>query len=123
MERLALRRLLKDIEAGQIDILVVCKVDRLIRRLADFPQLVRLQWCENFELITQQFKKTTSTEWLLLNNRLSFAQLEHEVTDDLIRDKSAAEKAKGTWMGGEPPSDQLPPLALICRAIPTTRMR
>ncbi len=79
MERLALRRLLEDIEAGQIDILVVCKVDRLIRRLADFPQLVRLQWCENFELITQQFKKTTSTEWLLLNNRLSFAQLEHEV--------------------------------------------
>ncbi|MET4807573.1 recombinase family protein [Limibacillus sp. MBR-115] len=105
LERPALRRLLADIETGKIDVIVVYKVDRLTRSLTDFAKLV-----ETFELrevsfvsVTQQFNTTTSMGRLTLNVLLSFAQFEREVIGERIRDKIAASKAKGIWMGGLPP--------------------
>jgi DNA invertase Pin-like site-specific DNA recombinase len=105
LERPALQRLLADIAAGQIDIIVVYKVDRLTRSLLDFAKLVEAfdRAGVSFVSITQSFNTTTSMGRLTLNMLLSFAQFEREVTAERIRDKIAASKAKGMWMGGTPP--------------------
>ena len=105
MERPALKRLIADIEAGQIDVVVVYKVDRLTRALSDFAKLVEVfdRRGVSFVSITQQFNTTTSMGRLTLNVLLSFAQFEREVTGERIRDKIAASKKKGMWMGGMPP--------------------
>ena len=105
MERLALKRLLADIEAGQIDVVVVYKVDRLTRALSDFAKLVEVfdRRGVSFVSITQQFNTTTSMGRLTLNVLLSFAQFEREVIGERVRDKIAASKKKGMWMGGMPP--------------------
>jgi DNA invertase Pin-like site-specific DNA recombinase len=105
LERPALQRLLADIEAGQIDVIVVYKVDRLTRALSDFAKLVELfERCGvSFVSITQQFNTTTSMGRLTLNVLLSFAQFEREVIGERVRDKIAASKKKGMWMGGMPP--------------------
>ena len=105
LERPALQRLLADIAEGQIDIVVVYKVDRLTRSLLDFSKLVEaFDKAEvSFVSITQSFNTTTSMGRLTLNMLLSFAQFEREVTAERIRDKIAASKARGMWMGGTPP--------------------
>jgi site-specific DNA recombinase len=105
MERPALRLLLADIGDGLIDIVVVYKVDRLTRSLADFAKMVELFDAHgiSFVAVTQQFNTTTSMGRLTLNVLLSFAQFEREVTGERIRDKIAASKRKGMWMGGVPP--------------------
>jgi site-specific DNA recombinase len=105
MERPALRRLLADIEAGQLDVIVVYKVDRLTRALSDFAKLVEVfdRRGVSFVSITQQFNTTTSMGRLTLNVLLSFAQFEREVIGERVRDKIAASKKKGMWMGGMPP--------------------
>jgi DNA invertase Pin-like site-specific DNA recombinase len=105
LERPALQRLLADVAAGKIDIIVVYKVDRLSRSLLDFAKLVEAldQAGTSFVSITQSFNTTTSMGRLTLNMLLSFAQFEREVTAERIRDKLAASKAKGMWMGGVPP--------------------
>jgi site-specific DNA recombinase len=105
MERPALQRLLADIGDGLIDIVVVYKVDRLTRSLADFAKMVELFDAHgiSFVAVTQQFNTTTSMGRLTLNVLLSFAQFEREVTGERIRDKIAASKRKGMWMGGVPP--------------------
>ncbi len=105
MERPALRRLLADIEAGRIDIIVVYKIDRLTRSLADFARMVEIfdRRGVSFVSVTQAFNTTTSMGRLTLNVLLSFAQFEREVTGERIRDKIAASKAKGMWMGGVVP--------------------
>lgn len=105
MERPALRRLMADIEDGKIDIVVVYKIDRLTRSLPDFARLVEVfdRHGVSFVSVTQQFNTTTSMGRLTLNILLSFAQFEREVTGERIRDKIAASKAKGMWMGGVPP--------------------
>jgi DNA invertase Pin-like site-specific DNA recombinase len=104
MERPALQRLLADIAAGRIDIVVVYKVDRLTRALGDFARIVELFDRHNvsFVSVTQAFNTTTSMGRLTLNVLLSFAQFEREVTGERIRDKIAASKKKGMWMGGQP---------------------
>jgi site-specific DNA recombinase len=105
MERPGLRRLMMDIEAGKIDTVVVYKIDRLTRSLPDFAKLVEVfdRNGVSFVAVTQQFNTTTSMGRLTLNILLSFAQFEREVTGERIRDKIAASKAKGMWMGGVPP--------------------
>jgi site-specific DNA recombinase len=105
MERPALQRLIADIEAGQIDVVVVYKVDRLTRALSDFAKLVEVfdRRSVSFVSITQQFNTTTSMGRLTLNVLLSFAQFEREVIGERVRDKIAASKRKGMWMGGRPP--------------------
>ena len=105
LERPGLRALMADIEAGRIDIVLVYKVDRLTRSLADFAKLVEAfdRKPVSFVSITQSFNTTTSMGRLTLNMLLSFAQFEREVTGERIRDKLAASKAKGMWMGGVPP--------------------
>ena len=105
MDRPALKRLIADIEAGQIDVVVVYKVDRLTRALSDFAKLVDLfdRRGVSFVSITQQFNTTTSMGRLTLNVLLSFAQFEREVIGERVRDKIAASKKKGMWMGGMPP--------------------
>ena len=105
MERPALKRLLADIEAKKIDTVVVYKVDRLTRSLSDFAKIVDVfdEGGVSFVSITQQFNTTTSMGRLTLNMLLSFAQFEREVTGERIRDKIAASKKKGLWMGGNPP--------------------
>ena len=105
LERPALRRLLDDIEVGQIDVIVVYKVDRLTRALSDFAKLVEIfeRHRVSFVSITQQFNTTTSMGRLTLNVLLSFAQFEREVIGERVRDKIAASKKKGMWMGGMPP--------------------
>ena len=105
MERPALKRLLADSEAGRIDIVVVYKIDRLSRSLADFARMVEvLDRCgASFSAVTQQINPATSMGRLMLNVLLSFAQFEREVTGERIRDKIAASKAKGMWMGGPLP--------------------
>lgn len=105
MDRPALQRLLADIGAGKIDIVVVYKVDRLTRSLADFARIVEAFDAKgvSFVSVTQAFNTTTSMGRLTLNVLLSFAQFEREVTGERIRDKIAASKAKGMWMGGTPP--------------------
>jgi site-specific DNA recombinase len=104
-ERPALQRLLADVAAGKIDIIVVYKVDRLTRSLADFAKLVELfdQHNVSFVSVTQQFNTTTSMGRLTLNVLLSFAQFEREVTSERIRDKISASKRKGLWVGGMVP--------------------
>jgi DNA invertase Pin-like site-specific DNA recombinase len=105
LERPALQQLIADIQAGRIDIVVVYKVDRLTRSLADFARLVELFDAEavSFVSVTQQFNTTSSMGRLTLNVLLSFAQFEREVTGERIRDKIAASKKKGMWMGGNVP--------------------
>jgi site-specific DNA recombinase len=106
MERPGLRRLLADIKAKRIDVVVVYKVDRLTRSLADFAKIVEVFDASgvSFVSITQAFNTTTSMGRLTLNVLLSFAQFEREVTGERIRDKIAASKKKGLWMGGFVPS-------------------
>jgi site-specific DNA recombinase len=105
MERPALIGLLADIRAGRIDTVVVYKVDRLTRSLADFARLVEIFDAQgaSFVSVTQQFNTTSSMGRLTLNVLLSFAQFEREVTGERIRDKIAASKKKGMWMGGNVP--------------------
>ncbi|MCW7551762.1 recombinase family protein [Endozoicomonas gorgoniicola] len=105
VERPALQRLLRDVQAGLVDIVVVYKVDRLSRSLADFAQLVDLFDKNNvsFVSVTQQFNTTSSMGRLTLNILLSFSQFEREVTSERIRDKFLLSKKKGMWMGGNPP--------------------
>jgi len=105
MERPALHRLLSAIKAGEIDLVIVYKVDRLSRSLADFVRLVELLEKHNvsFVSVTQQFNTANSMGRLTLNVLLSFAQFEREVTSERIRDKIAASKKKGMWMGGAVP--------------------
>jgi site-specific DNA recombinase len=102
MERPALKRLLEDITAGKVQIVVVYKVDRLTRSLADFAKIVDILDAHNasFVSVTQQFNTTTSMGRLTLNMLLSFAQFEREIAGERIRDKIAASKRKGMWMGG-----------------------
>src|SRR3954454_12813119 len=105
LERPALQHLLADIAQHRVDTVVVYKVDRLTRSLMDFAKLVELfdRHGVTFVSITQQFNTTTSMERLTLNILLSFAQFEREVTGERIRDKIAASKKKGIWMGGVVP--------------------
>src|ERR1700675_450770 len=111
MERPALQQLLAEIQAGRVDIVVVYKVDRLTRSLADFAKIVEIFDAKgaSFVSVTQQFNTTPSMGGLTLNVLLSFAQFEREVTGERIRDKIAASKKKGMWMGG------VPPLGYQCR--------
>jgi site-specific DNA recombinase len=104
-DRPALQRLLSDVRSGKVDVIVVYKVDRLTRSLADFAKLVELFDRHNvsFVSVTQQFNTTTSMGRLTLNVLLSFAQFEREVTSERIRDKIAASKRKGLWVGGMAP--------------------
>lgn len=104
-DRPALQHLLEDVRAGKIDVIVVYKVDRLTRSLADFAKLVELfdKQIVSFVSVTQQFNTTTSMGRLTLNVLLSFAQFEREVTSERIRDKIAASKRKGLWVGGMAP--------------------
>ncbi len=104
-ERPGLKRLMADIERGLVDIVVVYKIDRLTRNLADFSKMVEVfeRQSVSFVSVTQQFNTTTSMGRLMLNVLLSFAQFEREVTGERIRDKIAASKRKGMWMGGMPP--------------------
>ena len=104
LARPALQRLLADIEAGRVDVLVVYKADRLSRALSDFARLIEIfdRHDVSFVSVTQQFNTTTSMRRLTLHVLLSFAQFEREVTGERIRDKIAASKQKGLWMGGRP---------------------
>jgi site-specific DNA recombinase len=104
-DRPDLQRLLDDVRARKIDVIVVYKVDRLTRSLADFAKLVELFDAHgvSFVSVTQQFNTTTSMGRLTLNVLLSFAQFEREVTSERIRDKIAASKRKGLWVGGNLP--------------------
>lgn len=105
MERPALQRLLADIALKKVDVVVVYKVDRLTRSLADFAKMVEVFDAHgvSFVAVTQQFNTTSSMGRLTLNILLSFAQFEREVTGERIRDKIAASKKKGMWMGGNVP--------------------
>src|SRR5690242_18480818 len=104
-DRPALQRLLADVKACKVQVVVVYKVDRLTRSLADFAKLVELfdAHSVSFVSVTQQFNTTTSMGRLTLNVLLSFAQFEREVTAERIRDKIAASKRKGLWVGGMTP--------------------
>jgi len=105
LDRPALQRLLADIAAGRVDTVVVYKIDRLTRSLADFAKIVEIfdARSASFVSVTQQLNTTTSMGRLTLNVLLSFAQFEREVIGERIRDKIAASKRKGMWMGGVPP--------------------
>ncbi|MBX3516751.1 MAG: recombinase family protein [Rhodospirillales bacterium] len=105
LERPALKRLLVDIEDGRVDVVVVYKIDRLSRSLMDFAKLVEVfdRRGVTFVSVTQSFNTTTSMGRLTLNILLSFAQFEREVIGERIRDKFAASRARGMWMGGHPP--------------------
>lgn len=105
LDRPGLKRLLEDIEDGLIDVVVVYKIDRLSRSLTDFSRLVEAldRNAVTFVSVTQSFNTTTSMGRLTLNILLSFAQFEREVTAERIRDKFAASRKKGMWMGGVPP--------------------
>jgi DNA invertase Pin-like site-specific DNA recombinase len=104
-DRPNLQQLLEDVRSRKIDVIVVYKVDRLTRSLADFAKLVELfdAYDVSFVSVTQQFNTTTSMGRLTLNVLLSFAQFEREVTSERIRDKIAASKRKGLWVGGPLP--------------------
>jgi site-specific DNA recombinase len=119
MERPGLKRLLADVDAGRIDVIVVYKVDRLTRSLADFAKIVDVldRAAASFVSITQAFNTTTSMGRLTLNVLLSFAQFEREVTGERIRDKIAASKAKGMWMGGNLPLGYDLPTDPVTRAL------
>ncbi len=105
-DRPALQRLLNDVRAGKVDVIVVYKVDRLTRSLADFAKLVELfdQHNVSFVSVTQQFNTTTSMGRLTLNVLLSFAQFARGVLSARIRDQSAASKRSGLWAGGMAPT-------------------
>lgn len=105
MQRPALKRLLADIEAGLVDVIVVYKIDRLTRSLADFAKLVEIFDTKSvsFVAVTQQFNTTTSMGRLTLNVLLSFAQFERELSSERVRDKVAASRKKGKWTGGSVP--------------------
>jgi site-specific DNA recombinase len=105
LERRALKRLMENIEARRVDIVVVYKIDRLTRALIDFAKLIEVFDCNavTFVSVTQAFNTTTSMGRLMLNVLLSFAQFEREVTGERIRDKFAASRKKGMWMGGWAP--------------------
>ncbi len=105
LERPAVQRLLKDIEAGLIDVVVVYKIDRLTRSLSDFAKLVELfdKKAISFVGVTRQFNTTTSMGRLTLNVLLSFAQFERELSSERVRDKVAASRKKGKWTGGSVP--------------------
>jgi DNA invertase Pin-like site-specific DNA recombinase len=105
LERPALQRLLRDVEQDRVDVVVVYKIDRLSRSLMDFSKLVEVFDAHNvtFVSITQSFNTTTSMGRLTLNILLSFAQFEREVIGERIRDKFAASRARGMWMGGKAP--------------------
>jgi site-specific DNA recombinase len=105
LDRPALKRLQADIEAGKIDIVVVYKIDRLSRSLMDFSRLVEVfdEHKVTFVSVTQSFNTTTSMGRLTLNILLSFAQFEREVIGERIRDKFAASRKRGMWMGGWAP--------------------
>lgn len=105
LQRPALKRLLEDVKDGRVDTIVVYKVDRLTRSLADFAKIVEIldQHGACFVSVTQQFNTTTSMGRLTLNVLLSFAQFEREVSGERIRDKIAASKRRGMWMGGNTP--------------------
>ncbi len=105
LDRPALQRLLADITEGKVDVVVVYKIDRLTRSLFDFAKIVEVFEARgvSFVSITQQFNTTTSMGRLTLNILLSFAQFERELAGERIRDKIAASKKKGMWMGGLPP--------------------
>jgi site-specific DNA recombinase len=105
LERPALQRLLRDIGAAKVDVVVVYKIDRLTRSLFDFAKIVEAFDARgvSFVSITQQFNTSTSMGRLTLNVLLSFAQFERELAGERIRDKIAASKKKGMWMGGLPP--------------------
>ena len=105
LQRPAMQRLLADVDAGKVDVIVVYKVDRLTRSLMDFAKIVERLDARgiSFVSVTQAFNTTTSMGRLTLNVLLSFAQFEREVTGERIRDKIAASKAKGMWMGGNVP--------------------
>jgi DNA invertase Pin-like site-specific DNA recombinase len=105
MERPALKQLLADVAAGRVHIIVVYKVDRLTRSLADFAKIVEVLdgHGASFVSVTQQFNTTTSMGRLTLNVLLSFAQFEREIASERIRDKVAASRRKGMWMGGSIP--------------------
>src|ERR1700729_2181073 len=105
MERPALKRLLEDVEAKKVNVIVVYKVDRLTRSLSDFAKIVEALDARgvSFVSVTQQFNTTSSMGRLTLNILLSFAQFEREVTGERIRDKIAASKRRGMWMGGNLP--------------------
>ena len=105
LDRPALKRLLTDIEAGKVDVVVVYKIDRLSRSLMDFSRLVEVfdQHKVTFVSVTQSFNTTTSMGRLTLNILLSFAQFEREVIGERIRDKFAASRKRGMWMGGWAP--------------------
>src|ERR1700736_4358753 len=102
MQRPGLQHLLADIRLGNVDVVVTYKVDRLTRALADFARLIEIfdRHAVSFVSVTQQFNTTTSMGRLTLNVLLSFAQFEREVTGERIRDKIAASKQNGMWMGG-----------------------
>jgi site-specific DNA recombinase len=105
MDRPGLQRLLAEITARRVDIVVVYKIDRLTRSLADFAKIVEILDTSgaSFVSVTQQFNTTTSMGRLTLNVLLSFAQFEREVIGERIRDKIAVSKQKGMWMGGVSP--------------------
>ena len=105
MERPAFQRLLADVQSGRIQVIVIYKVDRLTRALSDFARIVEVldRHGASFVSVTQAFNTTTSMGRLTLNVLLSFAQFEREVTGERIRDKIAASKKKGMWMGGPVP--------------------
>src|SRR5213595_3318400 len=102
LQRPGLQRLIADVHAGRVDVIVTYKVDRLTRSLADFARLIEILDAQevSFVSVTQQFNTTSSMGRLTLNVLLSFAQFEREVTGERIRDKIAASKQKGMWMGG-----------------------
>src|ERR1700746_1304341 len=105
LDRPALQELLAEVRSGKVDVAVVYKVDRLTRSLADFAKLVELfeRHCVSFVSVTQSFNTTTSMGRLPLNVLLSFAQFEREIAGERIRDKIAASKRKGLWVGGSVP--------------------
>lgn len=105
MDRPALKRLLDEMNAGRVDVVVVYKIDRLTRSLADFAKLIEIFDARSisFVAVTQQFNTTTSMGRLTLNVLLSFAQFERELSSERVRDKVAASRRKGRWMGGNVP--------------------
>jgi DNA invertase Pin-like site-specific DNA recombinase len=105
LQRPGVERLLKAVSEGRVDVIVVYKIDRLTRSLTDFARLAETfdKQGVSFVSVTQQFNTTTSMGRLMLNVLLSFAQFEREITGERIRDKIAASKRKGMWMGGNPP--------------------